>query len=88
LSSTQTGLFEKIIKVEYDFPDPEWTNISNEAKDFIRHLLVKDPEERWNAKQCKTHPWLSVSFTKNDINPIREALVQANRLPMVILETR
>jgi len=62
LSSTQTGLFEKIIKVEYDFPDPEWTNISNEAKDFIKHLLVKDPNERWTAKQCKMHPWLSGSF--------------------------
>jgi len=62
LSSTQTGLFEKIIKVEYDFPDPEWTNISAEAKDFIRHLLVKDPNERWTAKQCKQHPWLSGAF--------------------------
>jgi len=62
LSSTQTGLFEKIIKVEYDFPDPEWTNISSEAKDFIRHLLVKDPNERWTAKQCKEHPWLSGAF--------------------------
>jgi len=59
LSSTQTGLFEKIIKVEYDFPDPEWTNISNEAKDFIRHLLVKDPEDRYTAKQCLQHPWLN-----------------------------
>jgi len=62
LSSTQTGLFEKIIKVEYDFPDPEWTNISSEAKDFIKHLLVKDPNERWTAKQCRQHPWLSGSF--------------------------
>jgi calcium/calmodulin-dependent protein kinase I len=62
LSSTQTGLFEKIIKVEYDFPDPEWTNISTEAKDFIKHLLVKDPNERWTAKQCKEHPWLSGSY--------------------------
>jgi len=62
LSSTQTGLFEKIIKCEYDFPDPEWTNISEEAKDFIRHLLVKDPKDRWTAKQCKQHPWLSGAF--------------------------
>jgi len=59
LSSTQTGLFEKIIKVEYDFPDPEWTNISQEAKDFIRHLLVKDPDERFTAERCLKHPWLN-----------------------------
>jgi len=58
LSSTQTGLFEKIIKCEYDFPAPEWTNISENAKDFIRHLLVKSPDERYTAQQCQEHPWL------------------------------
>jgi len=66
LSSTQTGLFEKIIKVEYDFPDPEWTNISENAKDFIQHLLVKDPNDRWTAKQCKQHPWLNGAYGNAD----------------------
>jgi serine/threonine protein kinase len=61
LSSTQTGLFEKIIKCDYDFPDPEWTNISEEAKDFIRHLLIKDPAQRYTAEQCLQHPWLNGS---------------------------
>jgi len=59
LSTTQTGLFEKIIKAEYDFPDPEWTHISDHAKDFIRHLLVKEPEQRFTAQQCLDHPWLN-----------------------------
>ncbi len=58
VSSSQTGLFEKIIRCEYDFPDPEWTNISDDAKDFIRHLLVKDPETRFNAEKCLNHKWL------------------------------
>jgi len=61
LSTSQTGLFEKIIKVEYDFPDPEWTNISANAKDFIRHLLIKDPKQRYTASQCLAHPWLTGS---------------------------
>jgi calcium/calmodulin-dependent protein kinase I len=60
LSSTQHGLFDKIVKCEYDFPDPEWTNISESAKDFIRHLLVKEPKERYTASQCLKHPWLNV----------------------------
>jgi len=74
LSSTQTGLFEKIIKCEYDFPDPEWTNISEEAKDFIRHLLVKDPQQRWTAKQCKDHPWLSGAFGSS--KPLADGNIQ------------
>jgi len=55
-------LFERIIKAEYDFPDPEWTNISEQAKDFIRHLLVKEVDDRWTADQCKNHEWLTGTF--------------------------
>jgi len=59
LSSTQHGLFDKIVKCEYDFPDPEWTNISDSAKDFIRRLLIKEPRDRYTASQCLKHPWLN-----------------------------
>jgi len=59
LSSNQTGLFEKIMKVDYDFPDPEWTHISDSAKEFISGLLVKDRRQRRDAKQCLDHPWIT-----------------------------
>jgi len=59
LSADQTGLFEKIMKAEYEFPDPEWTHISENAKDFIRKLLVKDRKDRYTATQCLKHPWLN-----------------------------
>jgi calcium/calmodulin-dependent protein kinase I len=58
-STSQQGLFEKIIRADFSFPDPEWTKISEEAKDFIRHLLVKDPSQRFNAEQCLQHAWLN-----------------------------
>jgi len=57
---TQANLFEKILNADYDFPDPEWTNISEEAKDFIKHLLVLDIEKRYTTKQCLEHPWLKM----------------------------
>jgi len=57
---TQANLFEKILNADYDFPDPEWTNISEEAKDFIRHLLVLDIDKRYTTKQCLDHPWLKM----------------------------
>jgi len=66
LSSTQTGLFEKIIKVEYEFPEPEWSNISPEAKDFIKHLLLRDPSQRFTAEQCLGHRWLTGKFGTTD----------------------
>jgi len=57
---TQAHLFEKILNADYDFPDPEWTNISDEAKDFVRHLLVLDIDKRYTTKQCLEHPWLKM----------------------------
>jgi len=85
LSSNQTGLFEKIMKADYDFPDPEWTHISDSAKDFIRGLLVKDRTQRRTAKQCLNHIWINgesgaaesslvaISDKMNKYNEIRKA---------------
>ena len=66
-STSQQGLFEKIIKADYSFPDPEWTNISSEAKDFIRHLLVKDASQRFTAEECLQHPWLNGKCGSQDV---------------------
>jgi len=57
---TQAQLFEKILNADYDFPDPEWTNISKEAKDFISHLLILDIAKRYTTRDCLKHPWLKM----------------------------
>jgi calcium/calmodulin-dependent protein kinase I len=61
---TQAQLFEKILNADYDFPDPEWTHISDEAKDFIRHLLVLDIDKRYTTQDCLKHPWLTGEYAK------------------------
>ena len=43
------------------------SKVSEEAKDFIRAVLQKDPERRLNAEQVLRHPWLQES------DPNREA---------------
>ena len=43
-------LFEKIKKCEYDFSAPAWESISPSAKDFIKKLLVTDPQKRLNSE--------------------------------------
>lgn len=57
-------LFKLILAAQYDFPEDEWKHISNDAKDFIRHLLVVDPKLRLTAQQCLQHPWLKTSEHK------------------------
>jgi calcium/calmodulin-dependent protein kinase I len=55
---TPKELFDSILEASFDFPDPEWTDISKLAKNFIKHLLVVDPEKRYTAEQGLKDPWI------------------------------
>ncbi|XP_051568807.1 calcium/calmodulin-dependent protein kinase type 1-like isoform X1 [Myxocyprinus asiaticus] len=54
-----TKLFEQILKAEYEFDSPYWDDISDSAKDFISHLMEKDPFVRYTCEQALQHPWIS-----------------------------
>ena len=43
---------------EYDFDDPVWVNVSAEAKDLIRGLLL-DPSQRLSIDAYLVSPWIS-----------------------------
>jgi serine/threonine protein kinase len=53
-------LFESILKADFDFPPEYWDHISDDAIDFILHLLVVDPKKRMTATEALQHPWLTV----------------------------
>jgi len=55
---SQKDLFENIMKGNYDFPDPEWKYVSDEAKDFIKKILVVNADDRATAEECLNHPWI------------------------------
>jgi len=50
-------IFDSVKAAKYDYPSPEWDNISVKAKGFIDSLLKKDPEQRLTASQCLEHAW-------------------------------
>ncbi|KAG5835750.1 hypothetical protein ANANG_G00247330 [Anguilla anguilla] len=52
-------LFEQILKAEYEFDSPYWDDISDSAKDFIVHLMEKDPRKRYTCEQALQHPWIA-----------------------------
>uniref|UniRef100_A0A672Q6Z3 Calcium/calmodulin dependent protein kinase I n=1 Tax=Sinocyclocheilus grahami TaxID=75366 RepID=A0A672Q6Z3_SINGR len=52
-------LFEQILKAEYEFDSPYWDDISDSAKDFISHLMEKEPSLRYTCEQALQHPWIS-----------------------------
>ncbi|XP_043375182.1 calcium/calmodulin-dependent protein kinase type 1 isoform X2 [Dermochelys coriacea] len=52
-------LFEQILRAEYEFDSPYWDDISESAKDFIQHLMEKDPSKRFTCEQALQHPWIA-----------------------------
>ena len=50
---------DNILGARYTFePAYIWDYVSEDAKDYIRTLLVTDPEERPTAEECLKHRWL------------------------------
>jgi len=73
---TLQEVFEQIMKAEYDFPDPYWTEITKEAKDLIRKLLVVDAEKRLTATQALQHPWVHNGGPDKSLNIKTERAAQ------------
>lgn len=55
----QELLFTSIQEGRYEFPDKEWRCISEDAKDLIRGLLVKEAHQRLSADSILKHPWIN-----------------------------
>ena len=52
-------LFQQIMKGEYEFDSPHWDDISDDAKAFIRNMLVVDPRKRFDTKKALQHRFLT-----------------------------
>ncbi|XP_068172046.1 MAP kinase-activated protein kinase 2-like isoform X2 [Antennarius striatus] len=56
------GMKQRIRLGQYEFPNPEWVEVSEEAKQLIIQLLKTDPNERMTIGQFVNHPWISQSM--------------------------
>ena len=61
-------LFDSIMAGQFEFHSPYWDNISPQAKDLIKHLLVVDPHQRYTAKKALEHEWFKV-YTNPQLTP-------------------
>ncbi|XP_016148013.1 calcium/calmodulin-dependent protein kinase type IV-like [Sinocyclocheilus grahami] len=62
-------MFKRILNCEYEFVSPWWDNVSLNAKDLVKKLIVQDPKKRLSTQQALQHPWVSgkaVNFTHMD----------------------
>lgn len=49
---------------QFDFPSPEWNNVSNDAKTLISSMLSVDPSVRLTINEVVKHKWIAVSELK------------------------
>lgn len=57
---TKQETFCNISRCRLDFPDDLFEDVSEEARDLMRKLMVKNPNERLTATECLQHPWFSM----------------------------
>jgi calcium/calmodulin-dependent protein kinase I len=57
---TQDELFCRITAAIFEFPSPEWDEISQQAKDFVTSLLTPNPSDRPSAEAALNHEWIKV----------------------------
>ncbi|XP_078270491.1 MAP kinase-activated protein kinase 2-like isoform X1 [Rhinoraja longicauda] len=56
------GMKKRIRMGQYEFPNPEWSEVSEEAKDLIRQVLKTDPTERMTITEFMNHSWINQSM--------------------------
>lgn len=72
---TKEEQLKSVLEGTYAFPDEDWSSVSDDAKDYIRHLLEKNPDERLSAEQAADHTWI-----QNISSQVRDCPLQAKLL--------
>ncbi|NXM64625.1 DAPK2 kinase, partial [Illadopsis cleaveri] len=60
---TDAETLSNVVAGAYEFEERCFSQTSEMAKDFIRQLLVKEPEHRMTAAECLVHPWIKMRGT-------------------------
>ena len=72
------GIYEQVLKGEYDFPKEEWDQVSEEAKNLVRKMIEKDPIKRISALDALNDDWFKINKEKKRGNKILAKNVLSN----------
>ncbi|CAD7669517.1 unnamed protein product [Nyctereutes procyonoides] len=59
LGDDDTETLNNVLSSNWYFDEETFEAVSDEAKDFVSNLIVKDQRARMSAAQCLAHPWLN-----------------------------
>ncbi|KAL6545424.1 Mitogen-activated protein kinase cpk1 [Orobanche gracilis] len=73
-AESEQGIFEQVLHGDLDFSSDPWPSISEDAKDLVRKMLVRDPKRRLTAHEVLCHPWVQVDGVAPD-RPLDSAVI-------------
>ncbi|RUS90384.1 hypothetical protein EGW08_001879, partial [Elysia chlorotica] len=76
LGDSDTDTLSMVTAGEFDFDDDAFDEISDQAKDFISKLLVKNKDKRNLTAACLKHPWLN----QDEVDGARYKRLNTDRL--------
>uniref|UniRef100_A0A8D2NQC6 Protein kinase domain-containing protein n=1 Tax=Zosterops lateralis melanops TaxID=1220523 RepID=A0A8D2NQC6_ZOSLA len=75
---TDAETLSNVVAGTYEFEEHCFSQTSEMAKDFIRQLLVKEPEHRMTASECLVHPWIKPVSRKQALSRSRSSINMRN----------
>ncbi|XP_053822990.1 death-associated protein kinase 2-like isoform X1 [Vidua chalybeata] len=75
---TDAETLSNVVAGAYEFEERCFSQTSEMAKDFIRQLLVKEPERRMTAAECLGHPWIKPLSRKQALSRSRSSINMRN----------
>ncbi|XP_012219184.1 uncharacterized protein [Linepithema humile] len=83
MGDTDIETMANVTIAKYDFDHEAFAEISEDAKDFIKCLLVKDKEKRVTAAQCREHRWLTRKVHKTRSEKEVAGIAEAKRTAFI-----
>ncbi|NXW62249.1 MYLK2 kinase, partial [Eurystomus gularis] len=59
LGDNDTETLNNVLAANWYFDEETFESVSDEAKDFVSNLIIKEKSARMSAAQCLQHPWLN-----------------------------
>ncbi|KAM9371933.1 myosin light chain kinase 2, skeletal/cardiac muscle [Phaethornis superciliosus] len=59
LGDDDTETLNNVLAAKWYFDEETFESVSEEAKDFVSNLIIKEKSARMSAGQCLQHPWLN-----------------------------
>jgi len=77
--STESEMWGRICRGEWDFDDEVWDSISDEAKDLIQRLLTREPSKRFGTQEVLNHRWI-IQFDQMPAAPLKSLTSQGKSI--------